>query len=621
MRIGFDRPVENLKESGGLGRQLPWQIADAGGWVAALTLISPGAVGMRLGIQVKDLPDRAELRFFAPGNSASSGVILVRGELVNHLMALNLNDSASDPRQARTYWSPVIEGEAIALEIYLPADLAPKDLSLTIPHISHLYRTPIPTAAQSRDVGDSDACELDVMCADTAWQEQGKAVAKMILSDFGGSYLCTGTLLSDKDTSSFIPYFLSANHCISSQSVASTLDTYWFYRASSCDSGHLSSSSRHITGGATLLYATEDTDTSFMRLNTDPPSGVRFSGWDSVTPAIGTNLQGLHQPSGDLQKISAGVVTGYVDCSDAGGDSFFCTPANQTGNHLEIVWNSGLTEAGSSGSGLFSPTTFKLIGGQLHGGSSYCQTPTEPDYYGRFDLAYQHALSQWLNASSSPPHVLANTRDFVMQQYRDFLNREGEIAGIDYWISQIDSGDLTRAQVVEQFFNSPEFQTAPAAIARLYFAYFGRIPDYGGLQYWIGQYQTGVNLTNISQSFAASNEFQSIYGSLSNEAYVELVYQNVLGRAPDATGRAYWLGRLSSGLSRSGLMIGFSESEEYQIRSQAWVQVTMLYVGLLRRAPEQAGFDYWTTEIGKGHSVLDLINEFLASPEYIGRFP
>src|SRR5256885_8407232 len=71
----------------------------------------------------------------------------------------------------------------------------------------------------------------------------------------GAGYLCTGTLLNDKAASG-TPYFITANHCISSQTVASTLETSWFYRTPSCNSRTLSSANRVLRNGATLLYAT-----------------------------------------------------------------------------------------------------------------------------------------------------------------------------------------------------------------------------------------------------------------------------------------------------------------------------------------------------------------------------
>jgi hypothetical protein len=90
--------------------------------------------------------------------------------------------------------------------------------------------------------------------------------------------------------------------------------------------------------------------------------------------------------------------------------------------------------------------------------------------------------------------------------------------------------------VADDFFRSAEFQNNIAPVARLYFAYFGRIPDYPGLMYWVGEFQAGGNLNAMSQAFADSAEFRSRYGALDDGAFVDLVYQNVLGRLPDAGG-------------------------------------------------------------------------------------
>jgi hypothetical protein len=46
----------------------------------------------------------------------------------------------------------------------------------------------------------------------------------------------------------------------------------------------------------------------------------------------------------------------------------------------------------------------------------------------------------------------------------------------------------------------------------------------------------------------------------------------------------------------------------------------MIYYGMLRRMPEQAGFDYWVAYLGGGASALDLINAFLVAIEYHWRF-
>ena len=82
---------------------------------------------------------------------------------------------------------------------------------------------------------------------------------------------------------------------------------------------------------------------------------------------------------------------------------------------------------------------------------------------------------------------------------------------------------------------------------RLYSAYFLRDPDRAGLRFWIGRLDGGQSLGAVSQFFSQSPEFDERYGDLDDGEFVDLVYQNVLGRLPDATGRAFWVSQLDSG--------------------------------------------------------------------------
>jgi uncharacterized delta-60 repeat protein len=217
--------------------------------------------------------------------------------------------------------------------------------------------------------------------------------------------------------------------------------------------------------------------------------------------------------------------------------------------------------------------------------------------------------------------VFASERLFAMQQYRDFLAREGDAGGITHWSGQISAGAVSRARVIESFLGSLEFEGAIAPVARLYFAYFLRIPDYEGLDFWINRFRGGNALDGISSAFASSPEFASRYGSLDNGAFVTRVYQNVLGRAPDAGGLAFWKDRLDRNeMTRGQVMLGFSESTEYRATSSSSVYVTMLYFGMLRRSPDPAGFDFWVRHRDAGNSGLALIDGFLDAPEYRARF-
>ncbi|MDB5364168.1 MAG: putative pectin lyase [Rhodospirillales bacterium] len=98
---------------------------------------------------------------------------------------------------------------------------------------------------------------------------------------------------------------------------------------------------------------------------------------------------------------------------------------------------------------------------------------------------------------------------------------------------------------------------------RLYAAALGRQPDEGGLRVQVDALAHGMSLTSLAQNFLGSSEFVARYGAnASADTYVDALYQNVLGRQPDAAGRAVQLDALAHGLSRASLLANFSESAE-----------------------------------------------------------
>ena len=102
----------------------------------------------------------------------------------------------------------------------------------------------------------------------------------------------------------------------------------------------------------------------------------------------------------------------------------------------------------------------------------------------------------------------------------------------------------------------------------------------------------GKRLNAISDSFASSSEFKRRYGNLSNRAFVELVYQNVLGRPGEKSGVDFWTSRLDRRVnSRGQVMTGFSESNEYRTKQASEVHVSVIYILLAGRAPTTTEFD------------------------------
>lgn len=98
---------------------------------------------------------------------------------------------------------------------------------------------------------------------------------------------------------------------------------------------------------------------------------------------------------------------------------------------------------------------------------------------------------------------------------------------------------------------------------RLYRAALNRVPDQAGLGYWIQALDSGVSLDAMASGFAASDEFRTLYGSNPSAAQlVTAIYSNVLHRAPDPDGYAFWLGALNGGAPVSALLGAFSESPE-----------------------------------------------------------
>jgi len=192
--------------------------------------------------------------------------------------------------------------------------------------------------------------------------------------------------------------------------------------------------------------------------------------------------------------------------------------------------------------------------------------------------------------SSSP---FANANALVTRIFTDLIGRAPTAAERNGYVARLEAGSLTRGGFVAELRSSSDHLTNVDPVTRLYRAYLLRIPDRSGLTFWIRQHRVnGKSLNAISSSFAASNEFKTKYGSLGNRAFVELIYQNVLGRPGEASGVDFWTSRLDRRVNTRGqVMTGFSESGEYKTKQASEVDVSVIYILLLGRAPTTAEFD------------------------------
>jgi lysyl endopeptidase len=398
LQVGFARDVPALASFDAVSERLAWQALADGTRVAAVTITSPGAAALRAGLRIGALPLGATLRFYAPeGPVAAASAQEVRETLARNAASGDASDAAA------TFWSPVVEGDTLVIEAELLPGMSPESIAFSVPMLSHLVASPRDDFAFAKA---ASSCNLDAVCSAPTWGGESNAVARIIFTDTGSTFACTGTLLADKDTTTYIPYFLTANHCVSTQAIASSVQAYWFYRSTACNSA-VRAPLQTTFGGGTLLYASPTTDTAFLRLASQPPAGVTYAGWNVALQSNGTAVTALHQAGGDLLKISFGNVSSYWNCVRAGNASqFSCNgsaPASST--FYGITWRQGITEGGSSGSGLFTDNGHYLVG-QLYGGNGSCTAPGT-DFYGRFDVAYNAGLSQWLGASAVPAYTPA----------------------------------------------------------------------------------------------------------------------------------------------------------------------------------------------------------------------
>lgn len=158
----------------------------------------------------------------------------------------------------------------------------------------------------------------------------------------------------------------------------------------------------------------------------------------------------------------------------------------------------------------------------------------------------------------------------VVQYYEGVLRMTPTQAQIDAYSALPDAATLlTTLEGIAQTTVNP--------VIRLYQAAFDRVPDSAGLDYWVSQYIDGggsgtLTLGQMSANFTQSAEFQSDYGALSNLAFVNALYVNILQRTGDQAGIDYWTNLLNSGVSRGEVLNNFAQSPEFVSDSLAAIQ-------------------------------------------------
>ncbi|MGA8169368.1 MAG: DUF4214 domain-containing protein [Methylocystis sp.] len=145
------------------------------------------------------------------------------------------------------------------------------------------------------------------------------------------------------------------------------------------------------------------------------------------------------------------------------------------------------------------------------------------------------------------------------------FNANPPAATVTSFVAQLVAGTTTAALVTSAIENDILTTTVVDPVIRMYQAALGRVPDQAGESFWVNAFANGTETPlAMATVFANSAEFNARYGANANTiatpALVTSLYENVLQRAPDPAGLAYWVG---TGDTVAQLLVAFANSPEF----------------------------------------------------------
>jgi subtilisin family serine protease len=428
--------------------------------------------------------------------------------------------------------------------------------------------------------------------------------------------------------------------------------------------------------GVNVRSSTRTSDTSFGNLSGTSMAGPHVTGvvallW-SARPQLVRNIA---QTKTILQNSANPAVT--VTPQTCGGTPSTQIPNNSFGfgrvDALAAV-NSVPTVASANISGQITTSDGQPLAGvtvRLSGGESR-KTITDIDGNYRFDNAATGKLysvtPSRVNYSFSPDtrsfSLSGNTTDavftaspdsvisanpidvsefFVRQHYVDFLGREPDEGGFNFWSDQIleCGGDMgcverRRINVSAAYFLSIEFQQTGGLVDGLYRASYDRRPFYAefipdaaivahdvivGRGDWAGQLET--NKQAFVDAWVARPAFRAVYDALGNDAFVDTLISHTKGSF-SGDRNALVNGLVAGSLTRAAVLRQIAENQGFTRAKTNQMFVMMEYFGYLRRDPDDSGYQFWLNKLndfGGNFEQAEMVRAFIVSDEYRSRFP
>lgn len=240
-------------------------------------------------------------------------------------------------------------------------------------------------------------------------------------------------------------------------------------------------------------------------------------------------------------------------------------------------------------------------------------------------------------------NLLDTPEYFVRQHYLDFLGREPDELGFNFWSDQIlgcggdaNCNERRTINVSAAYFLSAEFQQTGALLDRLYKASFGRGPQYAEFvpdraalarNVVVGQRGWETEMTANRESFLRSwverDAFRAAYDNLGNDGYVDTLISNT-GVSFSSGERDSFVAALNSGsLSRAGVLAEIAGNASFARARFNEAFVTAEYFGYLRRDPDSRGLNFWLNKLNEfdgNFERAEMVKAFLVSGEYRARF-
>ncbi|MBN2481616.1 MAG: T9SS type A sorting domain-containing protein [Bacteroidales bacterium] len=229
--------------------------------------------------------------------------------------------------------------------------------------------------------GWSGDCNEDINCYDDPGYQRLKYSVVRIVYD--GGERCTGALINNTSDNGR-NFVITAAHCINRESIANTSVFCFDYESPFCD-GPDGNSSMSISG-STIRAKGDRLDFVLLELLEPVPFYYHpyYAGWD-VTDNQPLSGVTIHHPQGDVKKIALE--------NHPLTTATFSSEYVENSHWLVHHWESGTTEAGSSG-GPFFDQNGRIVG-TLTGGQAQCSNPVN-DYFQKMISGWDF-LSFWLD--------------------------------------------------------------------------------------------------------------------------------------------------------------------------------------------------------------------------------